>query len=453
MRFSKKKRINYLDRRLIDLQYHGNSMTDLGAENTYNIKYTLASEDNKILHDIKIDDSCEHFIESADEDLATFKMEWPETDVDGLYWGRVTEHPEDKDYFYTVEDGKTVNVTSGVVVESLEIDRLPLVGWDCWTGLTNSDRNTVLDLNYDKEITFKIGHFSETLTDSAENKTININKIAKLFSNFGSKKSDDTYPDMPLEISSNTFDVFLYMKTGYFSKDFYEYISNFSSRLLLNMFYDSKTQTFNKFDLNLYHERKNLLNKPNIVLSDCPDYPSLKNLGSANFLPSGEDTDITTIDLNNSLGRKTCIRGFSNLNILNIDTQRLNLTSKPIILLIPHSLTINITNKDNQQPLNIENGFSDVFEYQLNIFGMTSYDKDILPQENFRKCIKSINFDTKLTQIYSQAITAANYANLEVVKIPNTVREIGENAFLGIPKVIYSGPAKGAPWGAKEVVT
>lgn len=428
-------------------------MSDLVAENTYNIKYTLASEDNKILHDIEIDDSGEHFIESADEDLATFKMKWPETDVDGLYWGRVTEHPENKDYFYTVEDGKTVNVTSGVVVESLEIDRLPLVGWDCWTGLTNSDRNTVLNLNYDKEITFKIGHFSETLTDSAENKTTNINKIAKLFSNFGSKKSDDIYPEMPLEISSNTFDVFLYMTTGYFSKSFYEYISNFSSRLLLNMFYDSKTQTFNKFDLDLYHERKNLLNKPNIVLSAYPDYPSLRNLGLGYFLPSGEDTDITTIDLNNPFGHEvTGIRGFRNLSILNIDTQRFNLTSEFINLLIPHSLTINITNEDNQ-PLNIKNGYLDVFEYQLNIFGMTSYDSGVIQQENFRKCIKIITFDTKLTHIYSKAITAANYANLEVVKIPDTVREIEKNAFSGIPKVIYNGPATGAPWGAKEVVT
>ena len=428
-------------------------MTDLGAENTCNIKYTLASEDNKILHDIEIDNSGEHFIESADEDLATFKMEWPETDVDGLYWGRVTEHPEDKDYFYTVEDGKTVNVTSGVVVESLEIDRLSLVGWDCWTGLTNSDRNTVLNLNYDKEITFKIGHFSETLTDSAENKTININKIAKLFSNFGSKKSDDKYPDMPLEISSNTFDVYLYMKTGYFSKSFYEYISNFSSRLLLNMFYDSKTQTFNKFDLDLYSERKNLLNRPNIVLSNYPDYPSLRNLCLDYFLPSGEDTDITTIDLNNSLGLEdTGIRGFSNLSILNIDTQLFNLTHETINLLIPHSLTINITNEDNQ-PLNIKNGFSDVFEYHLNIFGMTSYDSGKIQQENFRKCIKSITFDTKLTKLYAKAITAINYANLEVVKIPDTVTEIGKDAFSGIPKVIYNGPATGAPWGAKEVVT
>ena len=427
-------------------------MTTLGAENTYNIKYTLASEDNKILHDIEIDDSGEHFIESADEDLATFKMEWPETDVDGLYWGRVTEHPEDADYFYTVTDGTSLNVTSGVVVESLEIDRLPLVGWDCWTDLTNSDRNTVLDLNYDKEITFKIGHFSETLTDSAENKTININKLSKLFSNFGSKKSDDIYPDMPLEISSNTFDVFLYMKTGYFSKVFYEYISNFSSRLLLNMFYDSKTQTFNKFDLDLYRERKNLLNSPNIVLSNCPDYPSLRNLGLDYFLPSGEDNDITTIDLNNSLSIETGIRGFNNLSILNIDTQYFNLKIHTINLLIPHSLTINITNKDNQ-PLNIKNGFSDVFEYQLNIFGMTSYDSGKIQQENFRKCIKSITFDNKLTKIYSKAITALNYVNLEVVKIPDTVTEIGKDAFSGIPKVIYNGPATGAPWGAKEVIT
>ena len=39
------------------------------------------------------------------------------------------------------------------------------------------------------------------------------------------------------------------------------------------------------------------------------------------------------------------------------------------------------------------------------------------------------------------------------IVVPESVTEIGENAFRNVPKLYYKGTATGAPWGAKEVIT
>lgn len=37
------------------------------------------------------------------------------------------------------------------------------------------------------------------------------------------------------------------------------------------------------------------------------------------------------------------------------------------------------------------------------------------------------------------------------ITVPDSVKEIEKNAFLGVENVIYNGTAKGSPWGAKAV--
>ena len=113
---------------MVDLYYNGQSVTGLTAKNTMDIKYTLASEDNSVIRDLEVDDDGNHFIESAENDLATFFTKYPDTLVDGLYWGKgmdIGGNASDSDYLYTSED--TVTVTNGVAIDDLELERLDML--------------------------------------------------------------------------------------------------------------------------------------------------------------------------------------------------------------------------------------------------------------------------------------------------------------------------------------
>lgn len=113
---------------MVDLYYNGQSVTGLTAKNTMGIKYTLASEDNSVIRDLEVDDDGNHFIESAENDLATFFTQYPDTLVDGLYWGKgmdIGGNASDSDYLYTSED--TVTVTNGVAIDDLELERLDML--------------------------------------------------------------------------------------------------------------------------------------------------------------------------------------------------------------------------------------------------------------------------------------------------------------------------------------
>lgn len=92
------------------------------------IKYTLASEDNKVIRDIEIDDLGNHFIEAEKNDSATFLTQYPETLVEGLYWGKgwfLSGKSADSDYLYTSED--TIKISNGVARADLRVDRLDML--------------------------------------------------------------------------------------------------------------------------------------------------------------------------------------------------------------------------------------------------------------------------------------------------------------------------------------
>lgn len=96
-------------------------------KNVTNIKYTLASEGNSVIRDIKINSGL-NYIEASNNDLATFFTQYPDTLVEGLYWGKGLslgyDYGDKSDYFYTSED--TVKVSNGVASDTLKVNRLPM---------------------------------------------------------------------------------------------------------------------------------------------------------------------------------------------------------------------------------------------------------------------------------------------------------------------------------------
>ena len=68
----------------------------------------------------------------------------------------------------------------------------------------------------------------------------------------------------------------------------------------------------------------------------------------------------------------------------------------------------------------------------------------------FRDCkdLSSISIPNSVTSIGERAFYGTG---LTSVTIPNSVANIGENAFNKIPNIVYSGTAKGAPWGARSL--
>lgn len=95
------------------------------------IKYTLKSENNSVVRDLEIDDSGNYFIEANKNDLATFSTQYPETLVEGLYWGKGTDKEgkaNDSDYLYIAKDDETVTVSDSVALDDLELKRLDMFG-------------------------------------------------------------------------------------------------------------------------------------------------------------------------------------------------------------------------------------------------------------------------------------------------------------------------------------
>ena len=459
-------------------------MTTLGAENTSNIKYTLASEDDKVLHDIEIDDIGKHFIESADEDLATFKMDWPESDVLGLCWGRVTEHPQDNDYFYTVKDGTSLNITSGTVIESLIIDRLPLVGWDCWTNMdTVNNIFNMLDNTY----TVTIGNYSFTMIDDKEHLSENIEQFKKALSNYGSKRPGyvsnyiDKSSSVSFKIKNDVIDykqVFPILKTKSSYKvsitedNFLYKLQNIWNRVVLGIqsYFNEKSYLVNSgpnFNLDL----SNRLKKDTLTIKRYEDIGIYEKIDGKN------DTMIKKIYITAS--HRIVFNNFDSLEYLEQtgikDSYNLNEfefvqsnTAKSIKYIIPKD----INTEDIQDTL-----LQLIKTEQLTIDRIGGLPESSFTSLHYSKILKEIKL-TNITEIGNtsfvdlpNSITNISLPNtlLKIgdtcflasydvkdtfsITIPESVTEIGKNAFMNVPKIYYKGTATGAPWGAKEVIT
>lgn len=63
--------------------------------------------------------------------------------------------------------------------------------------------------------------------------------------------------------------------------------------------------------------------------------------------------------------------------------------------------------------------------------------------------ISSINIPSSCTEIGQRAFQYPSY--LKSLRIPSTVKTVGDSAFWNMEQIYYSGPATGAPWGAKSL--
>ena len=458
-------------------------MTTLGAENTYNIKYTLASEDNKILHDIEIGDMGKHFIESADEDLATFKMNWPK--YKGLCWGRVTEHPQDNDYFYTVTDGTSLNITSGAVIESLEIDRLPLVGWDCWTNMDTV--NNILNM-LDDTYTVTIGDYSFNMIDDKAHLSENIEQFKKALSNYGSKRPDYV-PDYIHPSNSVSFRIkndrvdYKQVFPIFMTKSDYEYditennflykLQNIWSRVLLNLqsYFDESYSLVNS-SLNFNLDLSNRLKRDTLTIKRDEDIRSyyseidgkndtiIKNI----FIATSYNISFTNFNSLEYLEQT----GIKDQNIMNEFYFVQSDTAKSIKYIIP---------KDISTEQIQDNFFILPKVEQLTIDRVGGLPEESFTILNYSKLLKEITL-TNITEIGNTSFVnipnnvtnislpntllrigdscfAASYDVKDTfsITVPESVTEIGQRAFMNVPKIYYKGTATGSPWGAKEVIT
>lgn len=458
-------------------------MTTLGAENTYNIKYTLASEDNKVLHDIDIDDMGEHFIESADEDLATFKMDWPK--YRGLCWGRVTEHPKDNDYFYTVEDGKTVNVTSGVVMESLEIDRLPLVGWDCWT---NMDTVTSIFNMSEEEYTVTIGNYTFTMLDDAEHLAENIEHFKKGLSQYGSKGpwtgiTGDVANSVFFRIKTDIIDYKQFLPV-LAKKDYYIYditednflykMQNIWSRIIIGQqsYIDADTNRLRDENTEFNLALSNKLNRDVLTIAQYDDnsYPTISDGKNDTVIKKVIAKTNQAAELNNlgaldnvvQIGKykKNDIFSFYPIGyVSNASTIKYTIPSELKDIASPDSSSFSlkevktiIIDYDGALPEQSFNLYGRKVE-TLTLINVTELGNDscYLPSS-----ITNVELPNTLTKIGSNSLGFHYSATPKEgfsITVPESVTEIGENAFFNVPKIYYKGTATGAPWGAKEVIT
>lgn len=435
-----------------------------------------------MLHDIEIDDMGEHFIESADEDLATFKMNWPNNN--SLCWGRITEHPQDNDYFYTVIDGTSLNITSGEVIESLRIDRLPLVGWDCWTNMdTVNNIFNMLDDTY----TVTIGDYSFTMIDDKAHLSENIEKFKKALSNYGSKRpdyvSDYIKPSSSISfrIKNDRVDykqVFPIFRT----KSDYKYditennflykLQNVWNRVLLNIqsYFDASSIVNSRIDFNL--DLSNRLKRDTITIKRDEDIRSIdreidgkhdtivKNI----YITTANSISFTNFDSLEYLEQT----GIKDSYIHNRFSFVQSDTAKSIKYIIPKDISTEQIQDDffmlpKAEQLTIDR----IGELPKNSFTILNYSrllKEITLTNiteignssfvNIPNSITKIELPNTLLKIGDFCFLASyDFKDTFSITVPESVTEIGQGAFRDVPKVYYKGTATGAPWGAKEVIT
>lgn len=171
MRFSKKKRINYSGKRLLNLIGEDKNTLNLEAKNVQNIKYTLASEDNETSHILGIDEQGNAYINAKEEDLATFSiLDNPYS----LYWGSSSE-TGDTSYSYKPIT-ESLNITKGAVVEPLELKKLHKIYY-----LFHNDRKEEYG-NYTIDVTVK--GFDTPIRVIVENAILGFADISEYFENY-----------------------------------------------------------------------------------------------------------------------------------------------------------------------------------------------------------------------------------------------------------------------------
>lgn len=202
MRFSKKKPINYSNKRLINLIGEDKNTLNLEAKNVQNIEYTLASEDNTTSHILGIDEQGKAYINAKEEDLATFSiLDNPYS----LYWGSSSE-TYDTSYSYKPIT-ESLNITKGKVVEPLELKKLNKITYQFFNNRKPENGSYNLDIKitgFDKDIKIQENNVDNMFFDISKHLEnylcIDIDNL-KTFNLYLSHKNDNVSSEIIFDAS------------------------------------------------------------------------------------------------------------------------------------------------------------------------------------------------------------------------------------------------------------
>ena len=202
MRFSKKKPINCSNKRLINLIGEDKNTLNLEAKNVQNIEYTLASEDNTTSHILDIDEQGNAYINSKEEDLATFSI------LDNsysLYWGSSSE-TDDTSYSYKPIT-ESLNITKGKVVEPLELKKLNKITYQFFNNRKPENGSYNLDIKitgFDEDIKIQENNVDNMFFDISKHLEnylcIDVDNL-KTFNLYLSHKNDDVSSEIIFDAS------------------------------------------------------------------------------------------------------------------------------------------------------------------------------------------------------------------------------------------------------------
>ena len=260
MRFSKKKPINYSNKRLINLIGEDKNTLNLEAKNVQNIEYTLASEDNTTSHILGIDEQGNAYINAKEEDLATFSI------LDNhysLYWGSSSE-TGDTSYSYKPIT-ESLNITKGKVVEPLELKKLNKITYQFFNNRKPENGSYNLDIKitgFDKDIKIQENNVDNMFFDISKHLEnylcIDVDNL-KTFNLSPSHKNDDVSSGIIFDASQvqnwETAPVFyfdanslLYIEPFVTAK-FDEYIEYYKGEPVYNEMYKRLRTGFNISDI------------------------------------------------------------------------------------------------------------------------------------------------------------------------------------------------------------
>ena len=260
MRFSKKKPINYSNKRLINLIGEDKNTLNLEAKNVQNIEYTLASEDNTTSHILGIDEQGKAYINAKEEDLATFSiLDNPYS----LYWGSSSE-TGDTSYSYKPIT-ESLNITKGKVVEPLELKKLNKITYQFFNNRKPENGSYNLDIKitgFDKDIKIQENNVDNMFFDISKHLEnylcIDIDNL-KTFNLYLSHKNDNVSSEIIFDASQvqnwDTAPVFyfdanslLYIEPFVTAK-FDEYIEYYKGEPVYNEMYKRLRTGFNISDI------------------------------------------------------------------------------------------------------------------------------------------------------------------------------------------------------------
>lgn len=260
MCISKKKRIDYPSKRLVNLIGEDKNTLNLEAKNVQNIAYTLASEDNETSHILGIDEQGNAYINAKEEDLATFSiLDNPYS----LYWGSSSE-TGDTSYSYKPIT-ESVNITKGEVVEPLELKKLHKISYQFFNNRKPANGAYNLDIKitgFDKDIKIQENNVDNMFFDISKHLEnylcIDIDNL-KTFNLYLSHKNDNVSSEILFDASQVQnwgiapvfyFDAnsLLYIEPFVTAK-FDEYLEYYKGEPIYNEMYKRLRTGFNIFDI------------------------------------------------------------------------------------------------------------------------------------------------------------------------------------------------------------